>query len=204
MASDFNSLSLPFASGRLDSTSSRRRLLKYGVLAAASCLAPSLTWANSQRLSPAAPRSPERTLSFHNLHTGENLRTVYWQDGDYVPEALADIDHILRDHRTDDTVAIDLGLLNLVYALQQTLDTDEPFHIISGYRSPKTNAMLRRQSEGVAKKSFHMQGRAIDIRVPKRRTKAVQQAALKLSRGGVGYYPRSDFVHVDTGHIRRW
>ncbi len=192
---------LKYTSERLQSTPSRRRLLKFGFLAAASCLAPTLAWAKPP--SPL-PSSPERMLSFLNTHTGERLRTVYWQNGIYIPEALADIDQILRDHRTNDIVSIDLGLLNLLYALQQKLDTNQPFHIISGYRSPKTNAMLRRQTRGVAKKSMHMQGRAIDIRVPKRSIEAVHQAALELRRGGVGYYPRSGFVHVDTGHVRQW
>ncbi len=204
MVPDLTSLSLQSPSRRLSPTSSRRRLLKFGLLAAASCLAPTLTWASRQSPSSSALSAPERKLSFHNLHTGENLQTVYWQDDTYVPEALADIDHILRDHRTNDTVAIDLGLLNLLNALRQTLDTDQPFHIISGYRSPKTNAMLRRHNEGVDKKSLHMQGRAIDIRVPKRSTEVVRQAALALDKGGVGYYSRSDFVHVDTGYVRRW
>ncbi len=184
--------------------SSRRHLLQFGCLAAASYLLSTPTWASRQSPAPSIASSPERKLSFYNLHTGEALRTVYWQDGTYVPEGLADIDHILRDHRTDDTVAIDLGLIDLLYALQQLLETDQPFHIISGYRSPNTNAMLRRQSEGVDKKSLHMQGRAIDIRVPTRRLQVLRQAALKLDRGGVGYYPRSDFVHVDTGNVRQW
>lgn len=202
MAPDLQSPSLPSVSEPFPPVSSRRRLLQLGGLAAASCLLPRLTWAYRQR--PAPSVSAERALSFYNLHTGENLQTVYWQDGTYVPEALADIDHILRDHRTDDTVAIDLGLLNLLYALRQTLETEQPFHIISGYRSPKTNEMLRRETEGVDKRSLHMQGRAIDIRVPARRSRVVRQAALRLNRGGVGYYPRSDFVHVDTGHVRQW
>ncbi len=177
--------------------SSRRRLLKFGFLAAASCLAPTLT--------QAAPQSvTQRALAFHNLHTGERLTTVYWQHGSYVEQALADINFILRDHRTNDVIAIDTNLLDLLHALRQKLDTEQPFHIISGYRSPKTNAMLRRRGRGVAKKSMHMKGRAIDLRIPKRSTKAVRRAALALRLGGVGYYPSSGFVHVDTGRVRQW
>ncbi len=139
--------------GLFQPASSRRRLLKLGFLAAASCLAPTLT--------QAAPQSAtERMLAFHHLHTGERLQTVYWQHGAYIKTALADINFILRDHHTNDMIAIDTGLLDLLHALQQKLNTEQPFHIISGYRSPKTNAMLRRQGRGVAKKSMHMKGQA--------------------------------------------
>ncbi len=176
---------------------SRRRLLKFGLLAAASYLTPSLA--------QAAPQTAtERMLAFHNLHTGERLQTVYWQNGVYIETALTDINFILRDHRTGDVISIDTSLLDLLHLLQLKLNTEQPFHIISGYRSPKTNAMLRRQGRKVAKKSMHMKGRAIDLRIPTRSTKAVRRAALALRLGGVGCYPKSGFVHVDTGRVRQW
>lgn len=190
-------LDLELISDPVPPVSSRRRLLKLGFLAAASYLSPSL--------SQAAPQADTaRMLAFHNLHTNERLQTVYWQHGAYVEQALTDINFILRDHRTNDVIEIDTGLLDLLHALQQKLGTEQPFHIISGYRSPKTNAMLRRQGRGVAKKSMHMKGQAIDLRVPKRSTKSIRQAALALRLGGVGYYPSSGFVHVDTGRVRQW
>jgi uncharacterized protein YcbK (DUF882 family) len=145
-----------------------------------------------------------RALAFQNLHTGEKLTTVYWADGRYLPDALRHINWLLRDFRTDETHPIDPALLDLLTELHARLETPEPFHVISGYRSPQTNAMLASLSDGVAQASFHLQGRAIDIRVPGRRLKHVRGAALGLRRGGVGFYPHSDFVHVDTGPVRRW
>jgi uncharacterized protein YcbK (DUF882 family) len=145
-----------------------------------------------------------RTLAFQNLHTGEHLNTVYWADGGYVPDAMRHIDWLLRDFRTDTAHPIDPQLLDLLADVQARLQTREPFQVISGYRSPETNAMLASYSDGVAQNSFHMQGKAIDIRVPGRRLKHVRVAALTLERGGVGFYPHSDFVHVDTGPVRHW
>jgi uncharacterized protein YcbK (DUF882 family) len=145
-----------------------------------------------------------RALAFHNLHTGEQLKTVYWADGRYLPDAMRSIDWLLRDFRTDQTHPIDLELLDLLADMQARLQTREPFQVISGYRSPETNAMLASYSDGVAQNSFHLQGKAIDIRVPDRRLYHVRAAALSLQRGGVGFYPHSDFVHVDTGPVRHW
>ena len=146
----------------------------------------------------------QRRLSFYNLHTGESLDTVYWADGTYVPGALGEVDRVLRDFRTGDVCSIDRRLLDLLVGLRQRLETGEPFQVISGYRSPQTNAVLHAHSEGVASHSLHMEGMAIDIRVPGRALSAVRAAALDLQSGGVGYYPASDFVHVDTGRVRRW
>jgi uncharacterized protein YcbK (DUF882 family) len=145
-----------------------------------------------------------RALAFQNLHTGEKLSTVYWADGRYLPDALRHINWLLRDFRTDDIHPIDPALLDLLTDLHARLETREPFHVISGYRSPQTNTMLASLSDGVAQASFHLQGQAIDVRVPGRRLQHVRAAALALRRGGVGYYPHSDFVHVDTGPVRRW
>lgn len=147
---------------------------------------------------------PPRQLAFHNLHTGEKLDTVYWADGRYLPEAMRHIDWLLRDYRTDQVHGIDPRLLDLLADLHARLHTREPFHVISGYRSPETNAMLASTTDGVAQNSQHLAGKAIDIRVPGKRLNYVRAAAVSLRRGGVGYYPHSDFVHVDTGHVRYW
>jgi uncharacterized protein YcbK (DUF882 family) len=145
-----------------------------------------------------------RALAFHNLHTGEQLATVYWADGRYMPDAMRHIDWLLRDFRTDTARPIDPQLLDLLADMQARLQTREPFQVISGYRSPETNAMLASLSDGVAQNSFHIQGMAIDIRVPGRHLRQVRAAAMTLQRGGVGFYPNSDFVHVDTGPVRHW
>lgn len=148
----------------------------------------------------------DRTLSFVHTHTHEKLSIVYTAAGVYVPDALARIDRTLRDHYTGDVHRIDPALLDLLHELAQQVGTSEPFHVISGYRSRATNAMLRARSRatGVASHSLHMDGRAIDIRVPRVRLADLRDAALDLARGGVGYYPNSNFVHVDTGRVRRW
>ncbi|HKN19601.1 MAG TPA: DUF882 domain-containing protein [Dissulfurispiraceae bacterium] len=147
---------------------------------------------------------PERTLSFHNIHTGENMKALYWNEGSYVPQTLADINYILRDYRTGEVKEIDTGLLDLLFALHQKLESTAPFHVISGYRSHETNSLLSLISKGVAKNSLHLQGKAIDIRLPGYELKTLHSAAIDLRRGGVGYYPSSDFVHVDVGRVRYW
>jgi len=153
----------------------------------------------------AVPRAPgRRALAFHNLHTGESLDLVYWADGRYLPDATQRIEYLLRDFRNNKVHAIDPRLLDLLTSLRSRLDTQAPFLVISGYRSPETNAMLHRESEGVATNSLHLQGQAIDIRVPDRPLASVHNVALAMQAGGVGYYPHSDFVHVDVGRVRRW
>jgi len=146
----------------------------------------------------------ERQLAFHNLHTGEKLTATYWAEGDYVAQELRSLNYLLRDHRNGEVHPIDKNLLDLLYVLQQTVDKAGAYHIISGYRSPATNAKLRKQSNGVAKKSLHMQGKAIDTRLPGVELKHLRKAALNLHLGGVGYYPKSNFVHIDTGRPRFW
>lgn len=176
----------------------RRTVLRLGAAAA-------LTAVSAPALAHSLPAASERRLSFYNLHTGERLSTVYWARGRYVPEALGRIDRILRDFRTGEVKPIDRRLLDLLYALARRLEAERPFHVISGYRSPKTNAMLVSQSDGgVAKRSYHMRGMAIDVRLPERDLARLRRAAVALRRGGVGYYPRSDFVHVDVGPVRYW
>ena len=174
----------------------RRRLLTLGSAATlATCL---------PRTAYAVPRPAVKSLAFHNLHTGERVEAAYWRAGSYVVEARAEIDTVLRDFRTGDIAPIDPRLLDLLHALRQRLDTDAPFHVISGYRSPATNAALAAKSGGVAKKSLHMQGMAIDIRLPGRDLKAVWREARGMRRGGVGLYAKSDFVHLDVGRVRYW
>ncbi|MBI2835632.1 MAG: YcbK family protein [Acidobacteria bacterium] len=153
---------------------------------------------------PALPLPRERLLAFHNTHTGERLKTVYCIQGDYQKDALRDLNYILRDFRVNEVKDIDPNLFDLLYRLSDRLETREPFHIISGYRSPATNAILQLRSEGVAKRSLHMVGKAIDLRVPGVQLRDVHKAAVGLRGGGVGYYPSSDFVHVDVGRPRYW
>jgi uncharacterized protein YcbK (DUF882 family) len=145
-----------------------------------------------------------RVLRFAHLHTGEKLEVEYMTGGRYLPDALGAVNHLLRDFRTGDIHDIDPKLLDLLHSLNASTASRRPFEIISGYRSPKTNAMLRSHSGGVASGSLHMQGQAIDIRVHDVSLSALRDAALDLRRGGVGYYPSSNFVHVDTGRVRRW
>ena len=183
------------------SATSRRSFLNPGPVAALAAT-PIATLANNALA--ALPRTGERWLKFDNLHTGEKLRTVYWQNGSYLKGSLDDINHILRDFRADEIKPIDTDLLDLLNALQRRLETSQPIEIISGYRSPRSNAMLASRSGGVAKRSLHMEGRAIDIRIPGVPLARVREAALDMKAGGVGYYPGSDFVHLDTGRVRNW
>jgi len=153
----------------------------------------------------AAVAPGPRNLSLSNLHTGEKLKLNYWADGSYEPAALAEVNRVLRDYRTGDIHPIEPKLLDLLHTLNQNMESEgTAFEVISGYRSPKTNAALHERSSGVASKSLHMQGMAIDIRVDGRTLPQLHDIALGLSRGGVGYYPTSDFVHVDVGRVRRW
>jgi uncharacterized protein YcbK (DUF882 family) len=181
----------------------RRAFLGFGAVAAAAALSP--LKANA---APAAPaKKALRTLSFFNTHTGERLKTTYCCDGRYEPEALQEINHILRDFRANEVKPIDPKLLDLLHELGGTLETDQPFHIISGYRSPHTNTLLQQRGgagTGVASKSLHMVGKAIDIRLPGVKLDHLRGAARSLKLGGVGYYPSSNFVHVDTGRVRFW
>lgn len=145
-----------------------------------------------------------RALHFAHTHTGERLEVEYFTQGRYVPDALATVNHFLRDFRTGDVHDIDAGLLDLLHTLTELTGTSKPFQVISGYRSPHTNTLLRQRSEGVAAGSLHMQGQAIDIRLADVPLPKLRSAALAVRRGGVGFYPASDFVHVDTGRVRTW
>jgi uncharacterized protein YcbK (DUF882 family) len=179
----------------------RRDFLKFAfsrcALGAAALGASPLVFANIKT-------THERQLTFYHLHTGEKLSTTYWADGGYIARELESVNHLLRDHRSGEIQLIDIKLLDLLYVLQQHVGQAGAYHIISGYRSPATNAKLHEHSNGVAKKSYHMQGKAIDIRLPGVDLQQLRQAALSLNIGGVGYYPKSGFVHLDTGRPRFW
>lgn len=145
-----------------------------------------------------------RELSLYNIHTRENCQENYWIDGLYQDDALNSFSHLLRDHRQNLAAPMDKGLYDLLYKLNRTLNVSEQFHVISGYRSPKTNQMLANKSSAVATKSYHMRGMAIDIAIPDVKLSHLRDAAISLQLGGVGYYPKSGFIHVDTGPVRIW
>ena len=155
-------------------------------------------------LASAATESGPRALAFRNLHTEETIDVVYRVDGQLDPDALRQIDWVLRDFRTGEAHPMDTRLLDLLWRLREALDTAEPYEVISGYRSPATNAMLRREGRGVARGSLHMRAMAIDVRIPGQPLAKLRNTALGLRVGGVGYYPASDFVHVDVGRVRFW
>lgn len=151
-----------------------------------------------------AASAPERSLSFVHLHTGEKLRATFWAEGEYIDESLHALSRLLRDHRSGESHAMDKELFDLLFRLRESMDSSKPFHVISAYRSPDTNAMLSSKSNGVAKHSLHMQGKAMDIRLPGRDLHQLHKAARALRGGGVGLYAKSGFVHVDTGLVRYW
>ena len=151
----------------------------------------------------------ERSLSFYNTHTNEYLDVTYWKDGRYDAAAMEEISIYLRDHRRGTHISMSQDTMNLLFDIKTRLEARHPdkeirFSVISGYRSPETNAMLRANGGGQAKKSRHMHGDAIDIRVNGVSSAVIRDIAWCLQRGGVGYYKGSDFVHVDTGNIRYW
>jgi uncharacterized protein YcbK (DUF882 family) len=146
----------------------------------------------------------ERRLSFYNTHTHERLTVIYKKGNVYVPGAMEKISHILRDHRASETHAMDPRLMDFLYDLLTEVNNHGEVHIISGYRSPETNAKLRKTSKGVARRSRHMQGQALDFRLPGTDTAVLRDTARKMKRGGVGYYKKSDFIQIDTGRVRDW
>lgn len=173
----------------------RRRLVVAGLGAGALAMVPGVAFAN---------RSPSRILSFYHTHTGEKLRVAYAEGSRLIREALDEVNHFLRDFRSGEAHPMDPQLLDILHHLQQSTGGKGPFEIISAYRSPQTNEMLRANSNGVAQRSLHMEGRAMDIRLRGVDTRHLRQAALELRAGGVGYYQSSDFIHVDTGRVRYW
>lgn len=170
----------------------RRQFIRCaGGLAAAAWAAPSLAYG-------------QRSLSFVHTHTGETLDVTYFREGAYQPAALARVAFVLRDFRSGAVHQIDPMLLDALHDLQLLNQHDKPYEVISAYRSPLTNARLRNQTHGVAEHSMHIEGKAIDIRVAGVATKKLRDLALNMNRGGVGYYPQSNFLHIDTGRLRTW
>jgi len=152
----------------------------------------------------AQPPLPEaRSLSFYHTHTGERVAATYFLGGAYVPAGIGEIEHLLRDFRTGESHAFDLELFDTLWALSNRCSATT-FEVISGYRSATTNEQLRAANEGVAPNSLHLEGRAVDIRLNGVETAQLRDAALQLARGGVGYYPQSNFIHLDTGRVRSW
>jgi uncharacterized protein YcbK (DUF882 family) len=153
---------------------------------------------------PAVVRAaPARSLSFYHLHTHETLEVTYFADGEYLPEALARIDRLLRDFRTGEMAPTDPALLDMLHRVAQVCGAST-FEVISAYRSPATNATLADKSAAVSRNSLHLQGRAIDVRLQGYDTGRLRDVCAALALGGVGYYPESNFVHLDTGRVRAW
>ncbi len=153
----------------------------------------------------SSQRGQEHELRLYNTHTGERLEIVFRRGEEYVPDALAKLDYFLRDHNTGEVRHFDPRLYDILADL--TASVGHPggeIDIVCGYRTPSTNESLRAHTTGVAKNSLHIQAEAIDLRMPGVDTLALRRAALALRRGGVGYYPHSDFIHVDTGRVRQW
>ena len=171
-----------------------------GFLGVAASAAAGLLVAKGAFARPMAPR----VLRFDHLHTGEKLAIEYWKGGTYESESLDAINHLMRDFRTGEVHPIDPPLLDLLHDLADATGTRRPFEIISAYRSPATNSQLRAHGGGVASQSLHLKGMAIDVRLADIPLKQFRRAALESRRGGVGYYPDSNFVHVDTGRVRTW
>ena len=179
----------------------RRRFLSTAAGATAALLVGHRTaWTDA----PASSGARERALAFVNTHTGESVSVAYWCDGAYRVDALAKLNRVLRDHRTGDVRDIDCRLFDLLHALRTDLDTRTPFHVISCYRSPKTNSGLRAAGRAVAEKSLHMEGKAMDVRIPGVPLEALHRAAVARRAGGVGFYLGPQFVHVDVGRVRYW
>jgi uncharacterized protein YcbK (DUF882 family) len=173
----------------------RRAVLRAGL---------ALAGALSLPVSARAALGPERVLSFHHQHTDERLTLAYRQGNQYLPAALGQIDKLMRDFRTGDVRRIDPQLLDFLYEVRRVLSTEAPFEIISAYRSPATNDALAAKSSAVSFNSLHKEGMAIDVRVPGCRLVDLRDAAVNLKRGGVGFYPKDRFVHLDIGRVRRW
>ena len=179
----------------------RRTFLRHGLVLTAGAAAFSM----SPGVFAAISKEKERVLSFYHIHTREKSKVLYWSNGRYVKDGIAEISELLRDFRSGSIAKIDIELIDSLYALRTKLDSRHHFEVISGYRSPKTNKALRRKDhDGVAKKSYHMKGMAIDVRMPGVELSNLRKAAVSLKAGGVGYYPSSNFLHLDVGRVRQW
>ncbi len=177
----------------------RRKFIRMGLITVAAAVIPGNALASAFE-----PASGIRELNLYNVSTHEDLKVVYWKEGWYIPEALAEINHIFRDYRTGKVKTIKKELLDLLFNIRKNINVDEPFHIISGYRSPRSNAILRTHQKNVAKNSLHMYGKAVDIRMPGFSLRTLRREVMKLKKGGVGYYPHARSIHVDIGEVRYW
>lgn len=175
----------------------RRHLLKIGAFAGALMLP-------MPALARIAPDPREKTIKLYSLHTNESVNATFWADGSYVPDAFPEIDRFLRDQHSGAIKKIDRQLVELMYEIQTRLGTQQGLEVTCGYRSPTTNAMLLREGRVHAAHSYHMYGKAVDFRVPNRDLRQVRNVAMALQGGGVGYYPRDQFIHVDVGPVRHW
>lgn len=177
----------------------RRELIKTGIVAAAAAAVP-----YDKADAAAYILSNTRSLAIYNLHTKEYFNSIYWKSGRYIPEVIKSIEYLFRDHYNGRERTIDTRLLDLLHKIQRSVQDPGPFHLISGYRTPDTNARLRNSNRKVARKSLHMYGMAADIRLPRHSLKTLRRAAYEQQSGGVGYYPGSNFVHIDVGRVRYW
>jgi uncharacterized protein YcbK (DUF882 family) len=177
----------------------RRRFIKLTVFSGLTAFVPLHALAAIPDFTPQ-----DRSLSLYNPVTEETLTTTYWFNRQYVPEALEKIDYIMRDHRTDEVKSIDLGLINLLHTINSHIGLDEPLHVVSGYRCRKSNELLRKSGRNAARNSYHLKGQAADIRLPDGHLASLRKIATVIKGGGVGYYPRDNFVHVDVGPVRYW
>ena len=197
----------PAANQRPGTQSSARRNF-LAKLSATTALAATASLPHMQLQAAAKPdfftASKTRELSLLNIHTLEEIEIVYWEDGKYLDDAVLRLSHHLRDHRENETLMMDPNLLDTLWGVRMLTDPGMRFNVISGYRTPKTNEMLRKRSNGVAKFSLHMVGKAVDISSDEVPISKLKTAGLKLGIGGVGYYPKSRFVHLDTGPARSW
>jgi len=184
----------------------RRSFLKSSAVLASVLAAPAVKAASKTAplVAPAAAVPNERIVRLYNTHTGESLRSIFWAEGKFIPDALQDINKLLRDHRNNKIAAIDPQLLVLLDKVSAQFGDHPTMHIISGYRSPESNAKLHANTSGVAKHSLHMEGQAIDVRIPGKDLSKLHKVAMAQKAGGVGYYPDSEFVHMDVGRVRYW
>lgn len=190
---------------RIDMTKSRNTgITRRGVLGAfaATAVAAAPTYSNAAGFLRGG--GDVRRLRMYSGRTGERMDTIYWIEGQYIGESLAEINTFMRDWRNDKTINIDVRNVDIMAASLRLLDVNEPYMLLSGYRSPETNAMLRSRSSGVARNSLHIQGQAADLRLESRTTAQMARAAQSCAAGGVGRYSGSNFVHMDCGPVRSW
>lgn len=181
----------------------RRGFLTFGMAALAAVSVPPLLSPATAQAAPL-PGTSVRRLALHNINTGDRFDDVYWANGAYRPEALRKLDVLLRDHRAHQVCRTDPRLFDVLWQVRQHLESTEAYQVVCGYRSRKTNALARRRHRGVAKESYHTRGMAVDVVLPERSLKGIAQQAMSMQAGGVGYYPRSGFVHMDVGPVRHW